>query len=76
MREFLKKIGYLGADDAIEFVMAGIGILPGLLMLSGFMLAGATTLFILILLLASIGFYVPAPPPKDEASKKDKKPSG
>lgn len=72
MREFLKKIGYHNADDAIEFVMAGIGILPGLLMLSGFMLAGATTLFVLILLLASIGFYAPAPPPKDEVIKKDK----
>jgi len=72
MRELLKKFGYHNADDAIEFVMAGLGILPGLLMLSGFMLAGAAAIFALILLLALIGLHVPAPPPSDEASKKSK----
>lgn len=74
MRELLKKFGYCTADDAIEFVMAGLGILPGLLMLSGFMMAGAATLFVLLLLLAFIGLHVPAPPPKDEAGKKHQKP--
>lgn len=77
MRELLKKFGYSDAEDVIDFVMAGIGILPGLLMLSGFVLAGAATLFILILLLAGIGLSIPAPPapPIDEPAKKDKKPS-
>ena len=74
MRELLKKIGYHNADDAIDFVMAGLGILPGLLMLSGFMLAGAATIFALILLLALIGLHAPAPPPSDEVSRKSKKP--
>jgi uncharacterized membrane protein YbjE (DUF340 family) len=54
--------------------MAGLGILPGLLMLSGFMMAGAATLFVLLLLLAFIGLHVPAPSPKDEAGKKHQKP--
>ncbi|GEM_PF-6770046 len=77
MRELLKKLGYSDAEDAIDFVMAGIGILPGLLMLSGFVLAGAATLFVLILLLATIGLFIPAPPapPIDDPAKKDKKPS-
>jgi len=74
MRELFKKLGYHNADDAIEFVMAGLGILPGLLMLSGFMLAGAAAIFALILLLAVIGLHVPAPPPSDETSRKSKKP--
>ena len=77
MRELLKKIGYSSAEDAIDFVMAGLGILPGLLMLSGFPLAGAAALFILIMLLAGIGLSIPAPPapPIDDPAKKDKKPS-
>lgn len=78
MRQFLEIIGYRNADDAIDFLMAGIAILPGLLMLSGYVAAGAMVFFILIVLLASIGLNIPPPPPNDEATKKDangKKPS-
>ncbi|MDP3439475.1 MAG: hypothetical protein U0989_18190 [Azonexus sp.] len=75
MREWLKKIGYRNAEDAIDFLIAGMAILPGLLMLSGFMLVGAATLFILIVLLAIIGLRVPPPPPNDETTKKGKRPS-
>ena len=77
MRELLKKIGYANAEDAIDFVMAGLAILPGLLMLSGFVVAGAAALFILIMLLAIIGLSIPVPPapPIDKSAQKDKKPS-
>ncbi|PKO88894.1 MAG: hypothetical protein CVU16_13035 [Betaproteobacteria bacterium HGW-Betaproteobacteria-10] len=68
MRQLLKKIGYRTADDAIDFLMAGMAILPGLLMLSGLMLAGAAALLILICLIVGIGLRVPPPPPNDDAT--------
>lgn len=75
MREFLNKLGYHGVEDAIEFVMTGLAILPGLLMLNGNVVAGAAALLFLILLLAVIGISIPAPPspPIDDLIKKEKK---
>lgn len=72
----LKRLGYENADDAIEFVMAGIGIVPPLLMLSGFVFAGAATLMFLILLLAAVGMHTQPPPAPSEENvdKKDKTP--
>lgn len=75
--QLLKRAGYKSAEDAIEFIMAGIGIVPPLLMLGGFVFAGALALFVLILLLATVGIFIPPPPAAAEKiDKKDKKPLG
>ena len=76
IRRLLKRLGYENADDAIEFIMAGIGIVPPLLMLTGFIFAGASALMFLILLLAAVGMHTPPPPAPGEEhlDKKDKKP--
>lgn len=66
LRKLLNSIGYRGIDDAVEFVMCGLGILPPLLMLSGFMLAGASALTILLVLLAAVGMHAPPPEPPAE----------
>src|SRR6185369_15954386 len=44
LRKLLNGIGYRSIDDAIDFLMCGLGTLPPLLMLSGFMVAGAVSL--------------------------------
>jgi len=72
MRQQLKRLGYQSADDAIEFIMAGICIVPPLLMFAGYVFAGAATLMLLILLLATVGIFTPPPQLPDE--KKDKIP--
>jgi len=72
LRHLLKRIGYQNADDAIEFIMTGLAIVPLLLMLTGFVLAGAITFIVLIVLLAMVGMHTPPPParPADKAEKK------
>lgn len=68
LRKMLKAVGYRGIDDAVDFLMCGLATLPGLLMLSGFMLSGALSLFVLIMLLAMVGMH--APPPEPPAQEK------
>lgn len=71
LRQRLKQIGYRNAEDAIEFILTGICIVPPLLMLSGLVFAGAVALFFLIILLAAVGIFTPAPPaPSDNKSEK------
>ena len=69
LRQHLKKFGYQNAEDAIEFILAGICIVPPLLMLSGFVFAGAATLLFLIILLAAVGIFTPAPPAPSESER-------
>ena len=72
MRHLLKALGYRTIDDAIEFVMAGLAILPALLFLTGNVVAGAVTLMVLIIVLAALGAHAPPPPapPEHDAAKK------
>lgn len=70
--ELLKKIGYHGIEDAVEFLMCGIAIVPALLMLSGFMLGGAISMVVLLLLTMLVGMQAPPLPPR--AEKKDNRP--
>ena len=49
-------------DDAIEFVMAGLALLPALMFITDHVLAGAVSLVVLILVLASLGMRTPPPP--------------
>ena len=63
LRERLKQFGYQSAEDAIEFILAGICIIPPLLMLSGFVFPGGVALLFLIILLAAVGIFTPPPPP-------------
>ena len=72
MRHLFSVLGYRTIDDAIEFVMAGLAILPALLFLTGNVVAGAVTLMVLIILLAALGAHAPPPPvpPKHDAAKK------
>ncbi len=72
LRHLLNRIGYQNADDAIEFIMTGLAIVPLLLMLTGFVLAGAIVFIVLIVLLAMVGMHTP-PPPARPADKSDKK---
>ena len=66
MRRMLNSLGYRSIDDAIEFVMAGLALLPPLMFITGNMLAGAVSLIVLILLLAALGMRTPPPPaPRD-----------
>jgi len=68
LRNMLKALGYRGIDDAVDFLMCGLATLPGLLMLTGFMVSGALSLFVLIMLLAAVGMH--APPPEPPAREK------
>ena len=72
MRHLLSIMGYRTIDDAIEFVMAGLAILPALLFLTDNVVAGAVTLMVLIILLAALGAHAPPPPvpPERDAAKK------
>ena len=62
MRRMLSSLGYRNMDDAIEFVMAGLALLPALMFITGNVFAGAVSLVVLILLLASLGMRTPPPP--------------
>ena len=75
LRNMLKALGYRGIDDAVDFLMCGLATLPGLLMLCGFMLSGALSLFVLIMLLAMVGMHAPPidPPAKDKDGRTDGK---
>jgi len=64
--QLFKRLGYHGIDDAVEFLMCGVAVLPPLLMLTGFMVAGAMVLFVLIILVAVVGAHAPPPPAADE----------
>jgi len=59
MRRVLGSLGYRDMDDAIEFVMAGLALLPALMFITGNVLAGAVSLVVLILLLAALGRRTP-----------------
>ena len=75
MRQLLSAIGYRNIDDAIEFVMAGLALLPPLLFLTGNVVAGSVSLIVLIILLALLGMHAPPPPvpPEHDAAKKGKR---
>ena len=62
MRRMLSSLGYRSMDDAIEFVMAGLASLPPLMFITGNVFAGAVSLIVLIILLASLGMHTPPPP--------------
>jgi hypothetical protein len=62
MRRMLSSFGYRNMDDAIEFVMAGLALLPALMFITGHVFAGAVSLVVLIMLLASLGMRTPPPP--------------
>ena len=72
MRHLISVLGYRTIDDAIEFVMAGLAILPALLFLSGNVVTGALALMVLIILLAALGAHSPPPPipPERDSAKK------
>ena len=76
IRRLFKRLGYHSADDAVDFIMAGIGTVPILLMLSGWIFAGGAALMILILLLAVVGAHTPLPPapPEEKITEKDETP--
>ena len=78
LAKLLNRLGYNGIDDAVEFLVCGVATLPPLLMLGGFMLEGATTLFVLLMLVVGVGAYAPppAPPVDDKLGKSNKKPPG
>ncbi len=66
MRRVLSSLGYRNMDDAIEFVMAGLALLPALMFITGNVFAGAASLVVLVVLLASLGMRTPPPPaPRD-----------
>jgi hypothetical protein len=62
MRRVLSALGYRNIDDAMEFVMAGLALLPALMFITGNVLAGAASLVALIVLLAALGMRTPPPP--------------
>ena len=73
LRERLKQFSYQSAEDAIEFILAGICIIPPLLMLSGFVFPGGVALLFLIILLAAVGIFTPPPPPPADNKNEEKK---
>lgn len=68
LRKLLNGIGYRGIDDAVDFLMCGLGTLPPLLMLSGFMVAGAVSLITMLILVAAVGMHAPPPAPPADAT--------
>jgi len=68
LRKLLNGIGYRSIDDAIDFLMCGLGTLPPLLMLSGFMVAGAVSLITMLILVAAVGMHAPPPAPPADAT--------
>jgi len=74
MRKLLNTLGYRNTDDAIEFLVCGLATLPALLMLTGFMLAGAVTMATLLMLVAAVGMH--APPPEPPAERKSGRTDG
>jgi hypothetical protein len=77
MRRVLSALGYRNIDDAMEFVMAGLALLPALMFITGNVLAGAASLVALIVLLAALGMRTPPPPaPRDgDPGKRREKPA-
>lgn len=67
LNKLLKALGFADTEEAVEFVITGLAILPPMFMMSGFIIEGAIVLLVLILLLAAIG--VCAPPPDIHADK-------
>lgn len=63
MKEFLQCLGYRTADDAVEFLMAGLATLPALLMITGHVVIGALVLCALIVALAAVGRLAEPPKP-------------
>lgn len=78
MRQLLSALGYDSVDDAIEFVMAGLALIPTLMFLSGNVIGGAVCLVVLILVLALLGARTPSPPvpPRADSDQKERKPPG
>ncbi len=74
IRKHLERIGYKNGDDAIEFILAGVCIVPPLLFLAGQIFAGASALTFLLILLGSVGLVTPAPPAPKDNDQTDKKP--
>lgn len=68
LRKLLNGIGYRSIDDAVDFLMCGLGTLPPLLMLSGFMVAGAVSLVTMLILVAAVGMQAPPPAPPADAT--------
>ncbi len=66
LRKLLNSFGYRGIDDAVDFLMCGLGVLPPLLMLCGFMLTGAVSLMVMLILVAAVGMHAPPPEPRAE----------
>ena len=67
--KLLNKLGFADADEAVEFVITGLATLPALLMLGGFVAAGAIALLVMILLLAGLGISID---PVEVRSERDK----
>jgi len=62
MLKLFKALGYRNIDDAIEFVMAGLALIPLLMFVTGNAVLGAVCLMVLIILLAAVGMHAPPPP--------------
>lgn len=69
--QLLNKLGFADADEAVEFVITGLATLPALLMVGGFIAAGAIALLVMILLLAGLGICIE---PVEARSERDKRP--
>lgn len=76
LRDLFKQLGYNGIDDAVEFLMCGLAVVPALLMLCGFMLGGALTMVGLLVLTMAVGVHATPPTPKEKRSAKPDKPPG
>lgn len=76
LSDLFKQLGYRSIDDAVEFLMCGLAVLPALMMLCGFMLGGALTMVGLLVLTMAVGIHAPPPPGPDEkqTAKPDKPP--
>ena len=69
MRRVLSSLGYRNLDDAMEFVMAGLALLPALMFITGNVFAGAASQVVLIVLLAALGMRTPPPPAPREGDR-------
>ncbi len=76
LRDLFKRLGYDGIDDAVEFLMCGLAVVPALLMLCGFMLGGALAMVGLLVLTMAVGVHATPPAPNEKPSAKPDKPPG